>query len=99
MPIANNPEEIVTITLLVNDTDPNGGTLKSIEVGPRQIGDMEITGNQIVYYHGGKEASNDYSTNVVQRIGDRDQFTYTVQNDRGQTAQATVFIFAVPLIR
>lgn len=89
----------VTIPVLDNDIDPNGGTLKIIEVSPGQIGDTKITGNQIVYYHGGKEASNDYSATVVQRIGDRDQFTYTVQNDRGQTAQATVFIFTVPIFQ
>lgn len=89
----------VTIPVLNNDSDPNGGTLRIIDVSSGKIGDTEIVGDQIVYYHGGKQASNDYSATLGQRIGDRDQFTYTVQNDRGQTAQATVFIFAVPLVQ
>lgn len=89
----------VTIPVLDNDIDPNGGTLKIIEVSHGEIGNTKITGNQIVYYYGSKEASNNYSATVVQRIGDLDQFTYTVENDRGQTAQATVFILAVPILR
>lgn len=84
--------------MLENDYyHPNGGPLRIIEVGAAQIGETEITGNQIAYYYGGKSPSNSSNrlATFSQRLGPSDSFTHTVQNSAGETAEATVFISVI----
>ncbi len=53
--------------------------LRIIEVTPGQFGQTEISDGGIVYSHSGEGTS-------------RDRFTYTIQNEAGETDTANVFI-------
>jgi len=85
LPIARNDEDFVGIegstfiSVLSNDSDPAEGTLEIIEVTSGQFGQTEISDGGIIYYHSGEGTS-------------RDRFTYTIQNEAGETATASVFI-------
>ncbi|UZO79515.1 Ig-like domain-containing protein [Aquimarina sp. ERC-38] len=72
---------LIITDLLNNDTDPNGQNLKIISVTNPQFGMVELntTNNSVSYI-----PRTDY-------VGD-DAFTYTIQNENGDTATATVAI-------
>ena len=66
-----------TLSVLVNDRDPDGTTLNLVSVTQPANGSVEITGSQISL-----TIDNDYVGN--------DQFTYTISDANGATATAQV---------
>ncbi|WML92445.1 Ig-like domain-containing protein [Thiothrix lacustris] len=69
----------VTITVLGNDTDPNGDTLSLTAVGSAAHGTVTRSGNTVIY------------TPNAGFTGE-DQFTYTVSDGNGNNATANVFV-------
>ncbi|MEO0456666.1 MAG: Ig-like domain-containing protein, partial [Cyanobacteria bacterium P01_A01_bin.114] len=67
----------VRVTVLANDRDPAGGTLTLASVTSGRTGQVKVNDDNTITYTPGSEAT-------------RDSFTYTVRNELGETAKATV---------
>lgn len=71
------------IDVTANDSDPRGSALTVVQVSAPAHGTATIVGNQVAY-----TPAAGYSGS--------DSFTYTVRNDRGGTASATVTVTVNP---
>ncbi|HMB93966.1 MAG TPA: tandem-95 repeat protein [Rhodothermales bacterium] len=84
--IATTDEDTaVAIDVLANDTDPADGTLTIVAFGTPEHGEVAQTGDATFTY-----------TPEADFFGE-DQFSYTVQNEQGGRAQATVTITVNPV--
>jgi outer membrane protein OmpA-like peptidoglycan-associated protein len=70
------------INVLVNDADPEGGPLTIVSATGASAAALQIDGNRIIYRHNGGAPGVD-------------QFTYTIRDDAGNTATATVRVTVV----
>lgn len=88
-PVAQNDTAItsadtsVTVDLLANDSDPDGDALAVIEVSQPANGTVSLDGRNATYLPAGGFVGSD-------------SFTYTVSDNRGGTAGATVFLTVDP---
>ncbi|WP_372574069.1 Ig-like domain-containing protein, partial [Ruegeria jejuensis] len=76
-------DQSVTIDVLANDSDSDGGVLSIQSVGQGQFGTVVIDGDQLTY------------TPDADASGD-DSFSYTVSDGQGGTAVATVNVTVAP---
>uniref|UniRef100_UPI00355C2143 Ig-like domain-containing protein n=1 Tax=Ruegeria jejuensis TaxID=3233338 RepID=UPI00355C2143 len=76
-------DQSVTIDVLANDSDSDGGVLSIQSVGQGQFGTVVIDGDQLTY------------TPDADASGD-DSFSYTVSDGQGGTAVATVTVTVAP---
>lgn len=74
------PWSVIVIPVLANDSDPEGDSLRIVEVTEPRFGHVTIGGTEVVY----ARTSNDvYGT---------DRFTYTIEDAFGRTASADVTV-------
>jgi len=77
----------VTLDVLANDFDPNSETLTIVSrTQSIRSGNVSILGNQIIY-----EADDQEDIN-----GFQDTFSYTIENESGLQAQASVYLRVKP---
>ncbi|HWS34515.1 MAG TPA: Ig-like domain-containing protein, partial [Actinoplanes sp.] len=69
----------ITFKPLKNDTDPNGGKLTILKIGKPKHGTATLAGNTVTY-----AAAAGYTGT--------DTMSYTIQNENGDTARATIAI-------
>jgi hypothetical protein len=87
-PVANNDfittsrDHFVPISVLDNDSDPNGLELRVTSVGQPNFGTTAIDGNTVVY-------------TPVGSVTGPDSFSYTIANSAGLTATATITVNVV----
>ncbi len=74
---------VVTISVLDNDSDPDGDTLSIIGVGDASLGTAVISGNNIVYTPSNTCGKGNTGT---------DTFSYTISDGNGNTASANVTV-------
>jgi len=80
-----NEDAAVTIAVLTNDSDANGGTLSVTGVTPGTKGTATINGDGTITYTPNANANG------------TDTFTYTISDGQGGTATATVIVTIVPM--
>ncbi|WP_020558131.1 IPTL-CTERM sorting domain-containing protein [Thiofilum flexile] len=73
------PGEPGTISVLVNDTDPDGDTLTISQFTQGASGTVTQNGNNLIYTPGSTSATSD-------------SFTYTISDGKGGSATATVYV-------
>jgi len=84
-PVANNDTasagcDAITISVLGNDTDPDGDTLSIIGLGDPSLGTAVINGNTVVY------------TPVASCGTGTDTFSYTISDGHGHEATANITV-------
>ncbi|MCF6189189.1 MAG: Ig-like domain-containing protein [Cocleimonas sp.] len=84
-PVANDDTasagcDAVTISVLGNDTDPDGDTLSILSLGDPSLGTAVINGNTVVY------------TPVASCGNGTDTFSYTISDGNGHTATANITV-------
>jgi lysophospholipase L1-like esterase len=74
----------ITIPVLANDVDPDGGTITLLAVTPGKNGTSSIVDNQVVY-----TPKNNFNG--------EEQLTYTIQDSTGLPSRANIAITVVPV--
>ncbi|NLF39677.1 tandem-95 repeat protein [bacterium] len=75
----------ITVDVLANDHDPDGGPLAVIAAGPAAHGTVQVNGGTSVTYH----ADADFSGT--------DTFVYVAQEQHGETNGAVVSVYVTPV--